>query len=186
VQEALPCPSGFLCLDGRARRKRLITIVLITVIIIILVFALCVKISQWLVLNTKSFGQHELHNPSGVSDYFKKRQDTSHLKEQIQLHIRLNQAKLRNVTRFDSKRNEGFTGRIAAGKLTALMGGSGCGKSSLLETIHGRRQLRKNGYITFAEHKPLTKLFTDYVGYVSQADIMHNDLTVFETVYYSA
>ncbi len=92
---------------------------------------------------------------SNVSDYFKKRQDTSHLKEQIQLHIHLNQAKLRNVTRFNSKRNEEFTGRIAAGKLTALMGGSGCGKSSLLETIHGRRQLRKNGYITFAEHKPL-------------------------------
>jgi hypothetical protein len=66
------------------------------------------------------------------------------------------------------------------------MGGSGCGKSSLLETIHGRRQLRKHGFITFAEHEPLTNLLTDYVGYVPQADIMHNDLTVFETVYYSA
>ncbi|CAF1123194.1 unnamed protein product [Rotaria sordida] len=66
------------------------------------------------------------------------------------------------------------------------MGGSGCGKSSLLETIYGRRRPRKKGFITFAEHHPLSNLLTDYVGYVPQADIMHNDLTVFETIYYSA
>jgi ABC-type multidrug transport system ATPase subunit len=46
--------------------------------------------------------------------------------------------------------------------------------------------LRKDGSITFADHQPLSTILTDYVGYVPQADIMHNDLTVFETVYYSA
>jgi ABC-type glutathione transport system ATPase component len=186
VREALPCPSGFVCIEGRARQKRLLIAVFTTVIVSIIVYTLCTKIFQWLVLKKKLFGQYELHNPSDVSDYFKKHQDSSHLKEQMQLHIHLNRAKLRNVTRFDPERNQGFTGRIIAGKLTALMGSSGCGKSSLLETIHGRRQLRKHGCITFAKHEPLTNLLTDYVGYVPQADIMHNDLTVFETVYYSA
>jgi ABC-type multidrug transport system ATPase subunit len=138
-------------------------------------------------LTKQWFGKHELVDPPGVSDYFRKathRDDGP--QKYIQLHIHLERARLRNVTRFDPKRNEGFTGRIAAGKLTALMGGSGCGKSSLLETIHGRRQLRKDGSITFADHQPLSTILTDYVGYVPQADIMHNDLTVFETVYYSA
>jgi ABC-type multidrug transport system ATPase subunit len=134
----------------------------------------------------KAFGQHELVDPPGVSDYFRGRKGSERSKQYVQLHIHLDRAKLRNVTRFDLKRNKGFTGRIKAGNITALMGGSGCGKSSLLETIHGRRQLHENGYITFAEHEPLSNLLTDYIGYVPQADIMHNDLTVFETVYYSA
>ncbi|UJR12419.1 hypothetical protein I4U23_016595 [Adineta vaga] len=66
------------------------------------------------------------------------------------------------------------------------MGGSGCGKISLLETIYGRRQMAEGGSIAFANHQPLSNILTDYVRYVPQVDIMHNDRTVFETVYYSA
>ncbi|CAF0843270.1 unnamed protein product [Adineta steineri] len=186
TQNALPCPSGFVCIAGRARRTRLITLVLILVISTLIIFAVGAEISQWLSLTKKSFGQHELIDPPGVSDYFRERDPSTSPEQHIQLHIHMNRAKLRNVTRFDTNLNEGFTGRITAGKLTALMGGSGCGKSSLLETIHGRRRLQKDGYITFAKHEPLSNKLTDYVGYVPQADIMHNDLTVFETVYYSA
>jgi hypothetical protein len=186
VLEALPCPSGFVCLEGRARRTRLITTILLVVIILVLAYAVCAEISQWLILQKKLLGQHALTDPPGVSDYFRERKGTGKSKQQIQLHIHLNRAQLRNVTRFNYELNEGFTGRIASGKITALMGGSGCGKSSLLETIHGRRRLRSDGYITFGEHQPLSNKLTDYVGYVPQADIMHNDLTVFETVYYSA
>lgn len=90
-----------------------------------------------------------------------------------------------NVTGFDLERNKGFTGCITAGRLTALMGGSGCGKSSLLVTIHVRRRLHVNGYIKFGEYEPLDNILTDYIRYVPQADFMHKDLTVFETVYYS-
>ncbi len=187
VVDPLPCPTGFVCLEGRARRQRIITNVLISVLVIIIGLVLCALVFEWMSLTKQWFGKHELVDPPGVSDYFRKathRDDGP--QKYIQLHIHLERARLRNVTRFDPKKNEGFTGRIAAGKLTALMGGSGCGKSSLLETIHGRRQLRKDGSITFADHQPLSTILTDYVGYVPQADIMHNDLTVFETVFYSA
>lgn len=187
VNTTLDCPSGFVCLLGRARRTRIITLVMILVIVILVVFVALAFLWQWLVLTRKVFGQYELRNPNDVSDYFKKPQDANkRRKRYIELNIHLERAKLKNVTRFDPKKNRGFTGRITAGKLTALMGGSGCGKSSLLETIHGRRPLRKNGSITFAHYEPLSNRLTDYLGYVPQADIMHNDLTVFETVYYSA
>ena len=186
VQEALACPSGFVCENGRARRTSIIVRVLIIVIVILILYVSGAELFQWLILTKKVLGQYSPQEPPGVSNYFRKPSKSSRSKQGMELHIHLNRAKLRNVTRFDQKRNPGFTGRIAAGKLTALMGGSGCGKSSLLETIHGRRQLQKDGYITFGEHQPLTNELTDYVGYVPQADIMHNDLTVFETVYYSA
>ncbi|CAF2699227.1 unnamed protein product [Rotaria sp. Silwood2] len=185
VQEPLSCPSNFVCINGRARRQRLLTSVIIAVVVIIVVYVLAVEIFQWIVLKKKLLGQYTLDDISKVSDYFKKRQK-SKSKPTFQLNIHLYRARLRNVTRFDLKRNEGFTGRITAGRLTALMGGSGCGKSSLLETIHGRRRLHPKGFIKFGEHEPLSNVLTDYIGYVPQADIMHEDLTVFETVYYSA
>ncbi|CAF0831460.1 unnamed protein product, partial [Adineta ricciae] len=187
VAKPLSCPTAFVCLDGRARRTRVITSVLISVVVIIIALAICVKVYEWMTLGKQWFGKHKLNDPPGVSDYFRKAMQSDNSPQKyIELHIHLDKARLRNVTRFDPERNEGFTGRIAAGKITALMGGSGCGKSSLLETIHGRRQLRKDGSITFADHQPLSNILTDYIGYVPQADIMHNDLTVFETVYYSA
>ncbi|CAF1188198.1 unnamed protein product [Rotaria sp. Silwood1] len=187
VQQPLPCPSQFVCLSGRARRQRLLTSVTVSFVVIIVVYVAVVEIFQWLVLKKKLLGQHTLEDASNVSNYFKKpTKSKSKSNPTFQLNIHLYRAKLRNVTRFDLERNEGFTGRITAGRLTALMGGSGCGKSSLLETIHGRRRLHANGYIKFAEHEPLNNILTDYIGYVPQADIMHDDLTVFETVYYSA
>ncbi|UJR08380.1 hypothetical protein I4U23_012651 [Adineta vaga] len=186
TDKELPCPSGFTCTNGTARRTRLLVKVVITVLCVVLGLTLCAELMQWLVLKKKLLGQYELIDPPGVSDYFREHNEFSQRRQHIQLHIHLNRAKLRNVTRFNSELNEGFTGRISAGKITALMGGSGCGKSSLLETIHGRRRLQRDGYITFADYEPLSNELTDYIGYVPQADIMHNDLTVFETVYYSA
>ncbi|CAF4305072.1 unnamed protein product [Rotaria socialis] len=185
VEKPLACPSHFVCLDGRARRQRLLTNVVIAVVVIIIIFVSGIEIFQWLALKKNLWGQKTFDDRSEVSDYFMER-SKSKSKPTFQLNIHLYKARLRNVTRFDMKRNEGFTGRITAGRLTALMGGSGCGKSSLLDTIHGRRRLHANGYIKFGEHEPLSNILTDYIGYVPQADIMHEDLTVFETVYYSA
>ena len=186
VQKPLPCPSDFLCLNGRASRRRLRVSVIVTVIVLVVAYAISAKISEWLILKKKLFGQYTSDEFCDISDYFKEPNELSDLSPQLQLNIHLQQVKLRNVTRFDPSKNQGFTGRITAGKLTALMGGSGCGKSSLLETIYGRRRPHENGSITFAEHDTLSNALTQYVGYVPQADIMHDNLTVFETVYYSA
>lgn len=181
----MTCPSHFDCELGRVRRRNLGGKVSISVVFIIIGFVLGIELLEWLKLEKKVIGQYKLEEGSKVSSYFKPPSKTRS-KSTFQLNIHLHKARLRNVTKFDQKRNEGFTGRITAGRLTALMGGSGCGKSSLLETIHGRRRLLPNGYITFGQHEPLSNILTDYVGYVPQADIMHEDLTVFEIVYYSA
>ena len=186
VLKPLPCPSYFLCLNGRARRQRLIISVIVLFIVIVVVYATSARISEWIILKKKLFEQYSSDEFPDISDYFKEPNEASDPSSQLQLNIHLHQVKLRNVTRFDPLKNQGFTGRIAAGRLTALMGGSGCGKSSLLETIYGRRKAQTNGSITFAEHDPLSNVLTHYVGYVPQADIMHQNLTVFETVYYSA
>ncbi|CAF3800704.1 unnamed protein product [Rotaria sp. Silwood1] len=140
--ESIHCKNG--TEEGRARRQRIITNVLISVLAIIIGLTICAKVFEWLSLTRECFGKHELVDPPGVSNYFRKATHPNDGPQKyIELHIHLARARLRNVTRFDPEKNEGFTGRVAAGKLTALMGGSGCGKSSLLETIHGRRQLRK-------------------------------------------
>jgi len=184
VVEPLSCLTQFECFGGRVHRGYLFRAIIGTVIIFLLVFISYTKIYQVITLRTRFFGQNTALNVR-VSNYFIRRNAANNPRRQFELNIHLYQAKLRDVTRFDPTRNTGFTGRIVTGRITALMGGSGCGKSSLLDTIHGRRRLR-SGSITFANHEPLSNILTDYIGYVPQADIMHNDLTVFETVYYSA
>ena len=185
VVEPLPCLSSFSCYDGRVHRGKLFRVIFAIMGVFIIIYVFGAVFSQWVTLKSKRFSRTTALNPNRISNYFRKRNPLDESQPGLQLNIHLNQAKLRDVTRFDPVRNEGFTGRIAAGRITALMGGSGCGKSSLLDTIHGRRRLR-DGSITFAQHKPLSNTLSDFIGYVPQADIMHDDLTVFETVYYSA
>jgi ABC-type bacteriocin/lantibiotic exporter with double-glycine peptidase domain len=183
--EPLPCLSHFECTDGRVHRGYLFKLIFAIVFIFLIIYFFCAVLSQWITLKTQRFGQSTRLNPARISDYFRKRNPLDESPPGFQLNIYLNQAKLRDVTRFDPERNEGFSARIMAGRITALMGGSGCGKSSLLDTIHGRRRLL-TGAVRFAQHEPLSNELSDCIGYVPQADIMHEDLTLFETVYYSA
>ena len=185
VIEPLPCLTRFDCYDGVAHRGNLFRIIFGIIGGFLLMYIVIAKVSQGVALKRKLSEENRPINLRGTSDYFKSSNPLNNRRPQFQLNIHLSRAQLRDVTRFDYTQNEGFTGRINAGKITALMGGSGCGKSSLLDTIHGRRRLR-SGTITFGTHEPLSNILTDYIGYVPQADIMHDDLTVFETVYYSA
>jgi len=185
VVEPLSCLNDFNCINGTAQSDYLFRLIIGLVCSLVVFLIICAKISQSTAMKKRYFGQDEPLISVRVSEYFRKVDPSTRDRPRVQLNIYLYQAKLRDVTRFDPNRNEGFTGQIAAGKITGLMGGSGCGKSSLLDTIHGRRKLH-SGSITFAAHDRLSNLLTDYIGYVPQADIMHEDLTVFETVYYSA
>ncbi|MBK6734073.1 MAG: FHA domain-containing protein [bacterium] len=76
---------------------------------------------------------------------------------------------------------------IYPGELVALMGPSGSGKTTLLELLTGQRspssgQVLINGY-DLEENLDAVR---DRMGYVPQEDIMHRDLTVFETIYFTA
>ncbi|KAL7544721.1 hypothetical protein ACHAWF_008084 [Thalassiosira exigua] len=78
------------------------------------------------------------------------------------------------------------TGRLRSGTMTAVMGGSGSGKSSLLNALCGRAfygkvtgNVKINGNDSLIEdHKPV-------IGFVPQDDIVYPDMTVRENLIYA-
>jgi ABC-type multidrug transport system ATPase subunit len=74
-----------------------------------------------------------------------------------------------------------------SGNLVGIMGGSGAGKSTLLNILNGndrptKGQVRLNGLDL---HDPASGL-AGVVGFVSQDDLLIEELTVFDNLYYSA
>ena len=83
---------------------------------------------------------------------------------------------------------EGVTGEFPPGSLVSLMGGSGAGKSTFMNALSNRApygnvigEVSLNGVAgeTIGKYPRL-------VGFVPQDDIMHDDLTVYENLMYSA
>mmetsp|Transcript_65592 Transcript_65592/g.154260 ORF Transcript_65592/g.154260 Transcript_65592/m.154260 type:complete len:766 (+) Transcript_65592:74-2371(+) len=82
---------------------------------------------------------------------------------------------------------EGVTGEFRSQKMAAIMGPSGAGKTTFMNAICGRAyygtvsgEIRINGHVSsVAEIKQLR-------GFVPQDDIVHEQLTVREQIYYSA
>lgn len=80
-----------------------------------------------------------------------------------------------------------FSFSLSGGELVAVMGGSGSGKSTLLGVLTGRLapcsgSLSVNGAEVTGNRSGLEGLF----GYVPQDDLLFEDLTVFENLYYNA
>ncbi|MBR8534703.1 ATP-binding cassette domain-containing protein [Carboxylicivirga sediminis] len=78
-----------------------------------------------------------------------------------------------------------FSGR--SGQLVAVMGGSGTGKSTLLNVLNGNLKYHSgrihiNG---FDLHKDAEAL-AGVIGYVPQDDLLKEELTVFENLYFNA
>ena len=74
-----------------------------------------------------------------------------------------------------------------SGQLIAVMGGSGVGKSTLLNILNGNLPL-KHGTITINQyHIHLQKNEIEgLIGYVPQDDLLFEDLTVWENLHYNA
>ncbi|GMH91587.1 hypothetical protein TrST_g4259 [Triparma strigata] len=82
----------------------------------------------------------------------------------------------------------GVTGRLRAGRMTAIMGPSGCGKSTFLSALTNR--IRDGGTVLGdisinGQKRPLLSI-QHLVGFVPQEDIMHRDLTVRENLRFYA
>ncbi len=77
--------------------------------------------------------------------------------------------------------------RADSGNLIGIMGGSGVGKSTLLNIMNGKMQPAKgrvslNGYDIHSESEELKGL----IGYIPQDDLLLEELTVYQNLYYNA
>ncbi|XP_059144004.1 ATP-binding cassette sub-family G member 5-like [Physella acuta] len=75
---------------------------------------------------------------------------------------------------------------FASGELTALVGSSGSGKTSLLDVISGRAQGDVTGVVTYKQEQCTRDTMMQKASYVLQADRLLPTLTVRETLTYMA
>lgn len=82
---------------------------------------------------------------------------------------------------------KGVSGAFRPGVLTALMGISGAGKTTLMDVLAGRKT---SGYIegsvTISGYPKKQKTFARVAGYCEQTDIHSPHVTVLESLQYSA
>jgi ABC-type lipoprotein export system ATPase subunit len=81
---------------------------------------------------------------------------------------------------------DNVTGRLRAKSMTAIMGGSGAGKTSLLNALCGRAYYGETtGTILVNGHEERIEDHKDSVGFVPQDDIVYAELTVRENLIFS-
>ncbi|KAK8085368.1 hypothetical protein PG997_006639 [Apiospora hydei] len=80
---------------------------------------------------------------------------------------------------------QGVTGSIERGTLTAVMGGSGAGKSTFVRLLMGK--ITNTGGAVMVNNSPgRIKRYKKLIGYVPQDDIVLPELTVYENILHSA
>ncbi|MDZ4713898.1 MAG: ATP-binding cassette domain-containing protein [Cytophagales bacterium] len=100
----------------------------------------------------------------------------SFVAEHIFYHFKSGRAGLQNVTVSEK-----------GGKLIGLMGGSGSGKSTMLNVLNGSEKPSSGRvYINGIDIHESPKLVEGVVGFIPQDDLLMEDLTVFENLYYAA
>ncbi|PSR91814.1 Pleiotropic drug resistance protein [Actinidia chinensis var. chinensis] len=82
---------------------------------------------------------------------------------------------------------KGVTGAFRPGVLTALMGVSGAGKTTLMDVLAGRKTGGYiEGQITISGYPKKQETFARVAGYCEQTDIHSPHVTVYESLQYSA
>lgn len=80
---------------------------------------------------------------------------------------------------------QNVTGSIDRGSLTAVMGGSGAGKSTFVNVLMGKTT-NTGGVVMVNDTPNKMKRFKKQVGFVPQDDIVLSELTVYENILHSA
>ncbi|XP_071711737.1 ABC transporter G family member 28-like [Rutidosis leptorrhynchoides] len=79
------------------------------------------------------------------------------------------------------------SGKISPGRVSAVMGPSGAGKTTFLSALTGKaRGCTVNGSILINGHIESMSSYKKIIGFVPQDDIVHGDLTVEENLWFSA
>lgn len=82
---------------------------------------------------------------------------------------------------------KGVNGAFRPGVLTALMGISGAGKTTLMDVLSGRKTTGYiQGQITISGYPKKQETFARISGYCEQNDIHSPHVTVYESLVYSA
>ena len=82
---------------------------------------------------------------------------------------------------------KGVSGAFRPGVLTALMGVSGAGKTTLMDVLAGRKTGGYiEGHITISGYPKKQETFARISGYCEQNDIHSPHVTVYESLLYSA
>ena len=82
---------------------------------------------------------------------------------------------------------QGVTGSIHSGRVTAVMGPSGAGKTTFMTTLAGKAYYgdQKGTILLNGKDEPLSK-YKNIVGFVPQEDVMMRDMSVKENLAHSA
>jgi len=77
--------------------------------------------------------------------------------------------------------------RVESGNLVGIMGGSGVGKTTLINLLHGKiKPTTGNLYINGFDINSDSEELKGLIGYVPQDDMLIEELTVYENLYYNA
>ncbi|GMI80600.1 ATP-binding cassette G24 [Hibiscus trionum] len=79
------------------------------------------------------------------------------------------------------------TGTIKPGRITAVMGPSGAGKTTFISALAGKAMgCKKTGLILINGKNESIRSYRKIIGYVPQDDIVHGNLTVEENLWFNA
>ncbi|KAK8609643.1 hypothetical protein V6N13_062087 [Hibiscus sabdariffa] len=79
------------------------------------------------------------------------------------------------------------TGKIKPGRITAVMGPSGAGKTTFISALAGKAMgCKMTGLILVNGKNESIRSYRKIIGYVPQDDIVHGDLTVEENLWFNA
>lgn len=79
------------------------------------------------------------------------------------------------------------TGKLSPGRVTAIMGPSGAGKTTFLNAVLGKTSgYKKNGIVLINGIPESMQSYKKIIGFVPQDDIVHGNLTVEENLWFSS